>query len=255
MPNDTLIKMALYNLDKLADDLSKESFVPMDPQTMQQMDPAVQQQMQMQQQQMQQAQAPQAPQSQQPPMGPSQDPQMQAQMQAQAQQAQAPQQPAPADAQAQQAPQGGMDPQIQQLIQQIVQQTVQSMGANKSTDEGKDEPKKSKGAGNKNLEVRVSAMEAALAQLLEQIGVVPPEQKGVDAANGFSTGSGQPADGTDAEPMPAMPMGPMDPNGAAALGSMPHISKKTAGLERPLDTRPLDGMSMTSVLTRIMGRG
>ena len=109
------------------------------------------------------------------------------------------------------------------MITQAVRQAMQESGAGQpaATEEKPKETKESKG---KNMEARLDAIEGALAQLIEMMGLASPgaaPQGGAESAapapGGMGMEAGQPDDGKGAV---QMPMGPLDPNiqgGVAAV--------------------------------------
>jgi len=133
-------------------------------------------------------------------------------------------------------PSGGAGDPAYDMIVNAVRQVVQEMGIGGGG--GGDDKGGSK--GGKDMEGRVAAIEGALAQVLEQLGLANPEQAlaqsveeaaGPGAAAGMGPGAGVPADGADAIPMPA---GPMDPGAAAAMGEIGAPGMKMSSA-RPLD--------------------
>jgi hypothetical protein len=107
------------------------------------------------------------------------------------------------------------------------------------------------GKGGKDVESRIGAIEGALAQVLEHMGLASPKQAINDAlmqaagpaGDGFSSGSGSPDAGAGAMAMPAM--GPMDPNASAAMANI-----KAGSVSAPLDNITLTGMLLNAVNKR-----
>ena len=109
-----------------------------------------------------------------------------------------------------------MDPAIQDQLIQAVRQVMQETGGMQGTG--------NKGKSGQDVEERLGAIEAALAQVLETLNLASPQQAVADAvssagkakADVMSSGSGVPADAGMSVPA----MGPMDPNAGQALSDM-----------------------------------
>lgn len=218
--NQKLLALAQYNLEKLAE-FDKEAFEPMvggqqaAPQGAP-VDPAAA------------GGAPMDPSMAAAPAGAPVDPAMAA--------GGAPAAGAPPPAPAPAAP-GAMDPAMMDAMVQAVRQVMQESGGGQPGGGGK-------GKGGKDVEERLGAIEAALAQVLQTLNLASPDQAVADAmsqsakpAAGMSSGSGSPSDGANSVPA----MGLMDPNAAQAMGALktPNTSggiKMGSARQRPLDS-------------------
>jgi len=148
-------------------------------------------------------------------------------------------------------PGGGGDPAYDMIVQ-AVRQVVQEMGvAPGAAPGGESKPAK-------DMEARLGAVEGALAQVLEMMGLANPEQamsQAVEeaapapgAAAGMGAGAGQPAEGAGAVPLGA---GPMDPGSAQAMQGMAPPGAMQIAASGP---RPLDGESVTDRMAEILKR-
>ena len=213
--NEQLLKMAMYNLEKLAE-MDKDAFEPMlgGQQPQQPQDPAA-------------GGAPVDPAMAAAQQGAPVDP-------AAAGGAPAAGSPPPAAAPA--APSAPMDPSMMDAMVQAVRQVMQESGGGQQQGGGK-------GKGGKDVEERLGAIEAALAQVLQTLNLASPDQAVADAmsqnakpqAAGLSSGSGGPSDGAGSVPA----MGMMDPNGAQAMSEIKPPAG--GGIKMSSARRPLDG--------------
>lgn len=215
MSNPKLLEMAMYNLEKMAE-MEKESFEPMMGGQ---------------------------PGAQQAPAGGEQPPVDPAQMAAMAGGG-APVDPmaaggppaagSPPPAAAPAAP-SSPDPAMMDQLVQAVRQVMQESGGMQGNGG------KGKGAGGKDSDERLSAVEAALAQVLQVLNLASPQQAVSDAVaqaaqpqgDVMSAGSGQPSDGAGSVPAVA---GALDPNAGMAMGEIgppPGLRKMGAA---PLDS-------------------
>ena len=151
--------------------------------------------------------------------------------------------PPPAVAQA--APSSSMDPAMMDAMVQAVRQVMQESGGGQSQGQGK-------GKGGKDVEERLGAIEAALAQVLQTLNMASPDQAVADAmsqagrpkADGMSSGSGSPADGAGTVPA----MGLMDPNAAGAMGEL-KVPNTMSGIKMSsAKVCPLDQMGKAAQL-------
>lgn len=117
-----------------------------------------------------------------------------------------------------QMPPAAASPLSQDQLVQAVRQVLQEVGMGGNSDDGKSKPAK-------DMELRLSAVEAALAEVLEHLGMANPQQAVAEAvqesagpqqAAGLSSGSGQPSDGETSMPI----AGPMDPAAAQAMSDI-----------------------------------
>ena len=129
-------------------------------------------------------------------------------------------------------------PEIKDALVSTVRQVMQEMGVGAGG--GAPAEGGADGKPAKDQEARLGAIEGALAQVLETMGLADPQQAVSQAvtdqapAAGMSAGSGAPADGADAVPMPAM--GPMSPGAPGALSEVDAPGgMQVAAHEAPLD--------------------
>ena len=138
---------------------------------------------------------------------------------------------------------GGVPPEIHDALVGAVRQVMQEMGVGGSGGGG-DTSKPAK-----DMEARLAAIEGALAQVLEMLGLVNPQQalsqavqESAGPAAGMSSGSGAPAeDPTGAQAMPAM--GPMSPGAAGAFGNV-DVPSTMGGVK--VSSAPLDSITTAS---------
>jgi hypothetical protein len=214
-----LLDLALYNLDRLSNE--KRAFAPpMDPAAAQgapPMDPAMMA----------------AAGGGMPPQGAPMDPAMMAATGG----APAPA-PMPPPAPAAPAPdQGGYDG-IVNAVRQVMME-MGTAGGNGGKGGGK---------GGKDMEERLSALEGAVAQLLEQLGVASPSQALNDAVVSSANGGGDPK-GMSAGSGEAA-QGPMDPNAAGIMNSITKPNVKMGEYPHPL---PLDGINTEAARKFLFG--
>ena len=210
----------MYNLEKMAE-LDKVAFEPMPGGQMQQpVDPAAQG-------------APVDPAAQGAPVDPSMAAGGGAPAASLPPPAAAPAAPAPASPDA-----SGMDAMVQ-----AVRQVMMEMGVG-------GQPQGKGGKGGADNEERLSAIEAALAQVLQALNLASPDQAVADAvsANAKQTGKGMTAGSGQADPGAGTvaASGPMDPNASAVMGQLKPPT--TVSGVKMGSARPLDGATKASQL-------
>lgn len=116
------------------------------------------------------------------------------------------------------APAGGPD-QMVAALQQVLPQILQQMGVAPGGQGGG----KGKGGKSAELEERLSALEGAVAEMMQHMGLANPTEALAGAITqsaasaGFGPGSGQPDPGNGSQPAAA---GPMDPAANPALSQV-----------------------------------
>lgn len=145
----------------------------------------------------------------------------------------------------------GIPPEIHDELVGVVRQVMQEMGVGSGGGAAASGGSGSKPA--KDMEMRLSAVEGALTQVLEMMGLVNPQQALAQAvqesagagAAGMSSGSGTPSDApAGAQGMPAM--GPMSPGASEAFGAV-DVPSTMGGVK--ISSAPLDGMTTTRQIT------